>query len=392
MLIKRQYLIVLTALFLAFVFACDNSTDSPVNNSPYPEPVQTNDGWITATLDQVGIRPDSLLSLIDRLSHTQNHLIHSILIVKDFKLVFEEYWPGKDMPADFGPGFAETDFDRDILHYTASVSKSVTSALMGIAIDKGQISGTDESLFSFFPEYNHLKTSENEVITLDKMLSMSSGYYWNEFKYEFSDPRDSHYMMFASNDPLGYLLGREMVSAPGTAFLYNSGDTNLLGEIIRRVSSSNTLIDFAEEYLFSPLEITSYHWNVFPRVNNMAFASGGLFLRPRDMAKIGALYMNNGVWKGARILSPEWIVSSTRKSIDLEGSRSSGYGYQWWLGRFYKDSGTVDYFLALGWGGQYVICIPETDMIIVFTAGAYYDSKPISYTEIIENYILKAVK
>jgi CubicO group peptidase (beta-lactamase class C family) len=381
----------LLLLILAIGVACDFFTGP---DDEYPVPPQTNDGWETASLEDVGMEPDSLLALLDLISNTEDHLIHSILIVKDEKLVFEQYWDGIDLFFDESTPMGEVtrNFDRDALHYMASVSKSFTSALVGIAVDRGLIGGVEDPVFSYFPEHEDLKNDGNAQIALADLLAMRSGFDWNEFEYGFDDPRDSHHQMFAAADPMRFLLGRPLVSTPGTEFLYNSGDTNILGEVVRRSSSSSYLADFAESYLFEPLGIDTYRWTRMTLADEVTFASGGMYLRPRDMAKFGLLYLSGGSWNGRQIVSSAWVDASKEMSIPLVGYRTLyGYGYQFWLGRLpYGDDG-VEYYLAAGWGGQYIYVISEFDMVVVFTAGGYYDTRPISFQGVIENYIFESI-
>jgi CubicO group peptidase (beta-lactamase class C family) len=374
------------------VFLAASACDGSAGPDGYQKPAQTNDGWATASPEQVGMDPQPLLGLLDLVAHTEGHLFHGLLIVRNQRLVLEEYWRGTDLePGTLAP--VERDFDRNTLHYVASVSKSITSALAGIAIDQARLGGVEDSVFSYFPDYAGLQTDDNGGITVRHLLAFSSGYDWNEFVYGFDDPRDSHYQMFATPDPIGYLFARPMVSDPGAEFRYNSGDTNLLGEIVRRTSSSATLVDYADRYLFAPLGITTYEWLRFPRAAGITFASGGVSLRPRDMAKLGAVYLDGGVWNGTRIVSQGWVDASTALSTPLSGTYRSayGYGYNWWLGRSQYRGGTVEYFRASGWGGQEVFVYPQLALIVVFTAGRYYDTSPLRVDDLLEQYILPAI-
>jgi CubicO group peptidase (beta-lactamase class C family) len=355
-------------------------------------PPETGDGWETTTLARVGMDSAPLLALVALLDSTPDHLMHGVVIVRHDRLVFEHYWPGIDLePETLAP--VARDFDRETLHYVASVSKSVTSALVGIALDRGLLGGVDDRLFAYFPDYGSLETAANGPITIEHLLAFSSGYDWNEFEYGFGDPRDSHYQMFHTSDPIGYLLGRPMLATPGTVFRYNSGDTNLMGEIVRRASSSTTLVAFADRYLFQPLDIRTYAWLRFSLADSITFASGGVSLRPRDMAKLGALYLNNGVWRGRRIVSEGWVQASTVMSIPLgpEYGTLYGYGYNWWLGRMAYGDGTVAYYRAAGWGGQDVLAYPELDLVLVFTSGGYDDPRPIGPGQLIRDYIFPAI-
>ena len=239
------------------LWACGSPTESGPAATPttrYEVPEQTSDGWRTASAESTGMALERLEALLARVDGTFNHRIHSLLIVRHGRLVLEEYWPGWDLaPGTRDPIHRE--FDRETLHYVASVSKSITSMLAGIAIEEGAIGSVDDALFSFFPDYAELTDAAKAGVTLRTMLAFSSGLYWNEFEFGFDHPQDSHNQMFGAEDPIRYLLGREMVGQPGAAFLYNSGDTNLVGEIVRRATSSETLMDFLDQRLFGPLGI-----------------------------------------------------------------------------------------------------------------------------------------
>lgn len=376
-------------LILTLCSGCDSSTG---NGNSYPVPEETGDGLSTASLQEVGLDPEPLLALVDLISHTPDHLIHSLLIFKDHRLVIEEYWDGVDLaPATMIP--VEKAFDRETLHYVASVSKSITSLLAGISMDMGMVGGVDDSLFQYFPEDTDLRNAEKAEISIQHLLSFTSGLEWNEFVYDFEDPRDSHYQMFDAEDPIRFLLGRPLTSAPGAHFHYNSGDTNLLGEIVRRASSSSTLLDFAEERLFGPLGIQEYEWLRFGHAPEVVFASGGVFLRPRDMGKLGLLMLGQGMWGGHRVVSQDWVERSTQPAVTFSSPPGAlyGYGFNWWLGRFPLGSGLVDFAVALGWGAQMVYIIPELDMVIVFTGGMYYEEGALDYDELIRSFILPAL-
>jgi CubicO group peptidase (beta-lactamase class C family) len=347
------------ALVLVLPATCDSATGPP---DGYPIPAPTGDGWQTASLESVGMDPGPLQDLVELISNTDNHLIHSILIVKDQRLVFEEYWSGSDMES-ISLNLVEKDFDRETLHYVASVSKSIT------------------------------KNEDNGQLTVEHLLTFSSGYAWNEHEYGFDDPRDSHFRMFNSPDPVRFLLRRPLVLTPGSEFHYNSGDTNLLGEVVRRTSGATNLVEFADRHLFQPLGIDQYQWARFPLADQMTFASGGAFLRHRDMAKLGALYLNGGSWNGVQVVSPQWVDASTEMSTPLVGEYRTlyGYGYNWWLGRSQSGTRKVAYFRASGWGGQNVYVFPELEMVLVFTAGGYYDTRPLNVNDLIEHHIFQAI-
>ncbi len=370
---------------------------SPASGYSYQTPEQVDDGWETASLSDVGIRAGPLVQLMDDLLRREDHYYHSILIVKDGKLVFEEYFSGEDVDFsryDFARA-APVDFDRDTTHCQASVTKSVTSILVGIAIDKGFIQGVDERLISFFPEYADLSDRYKDQITIAHMLAMATGIPWDE-SYPYADPRNDLNRMWHHREPVRAVLEMAVVAEPGTTFLYNSGTTNLLGEIVRRTSGLS-LVDFAEQYLFAPLGITSYQWVGFEHDPEMAFASSGLYLRPRDMAKIGQLVLQEGVWNGRQVVSSEWIKASVEESAPISTQmrqwfHTSGYGYLWWLEEY--PSGSIEAYSARGHGLQFIVVLPKVNMVVVFTGGAWGIAPadtPIHYDDIIEGTILPAV-
>ena len=357
----------------------------------YRVPEETDDGWETASLADLGMDEAPLIEMMSDLSNRNDNHIQSVVIIKDGKLVFEEYFSGEDIDLTSGINFAHKDFDRDTLHCQASATKSVTSILLGIAIDQGLVQGVEEKMLSFYPEHSDLNDTEKGEITLQHMLSMSSGIPWDE-SYPYTDPRNNLNQQFYSEDPIRYLLEQPLTAPPGTQFMYNSGTTNVLGDVVR-ISSGQTLVEFADQQLFTPLGITYFDWVGFPLAPHIAVASSTLYLRPRDMAKIGQLYLQGGVWNGDRIVSQEWVAESTGESIQVPPSEDplpgfvDGYGYQWWRGTF-ANGDTATYFAA-GWGGQFIFVLPELDMVIVFTGG-HFEGGYQGFYGLINDHILAA--
>lgn len=359
---------------------------------PYQVPRETGDGWVTASLKDVGIAEEPIIALLKRLEQQDGQKINSLLIVKNGMLVLETYYPGEDITMNNGLSFTRKEFNRDTLHCLASVSKSVTSVLFGIASDQGLISDLDEKFFDSFPEYSALSMDGKDRVTVRQMLNMTTGFSWNENTYDYSDERNDLNQMYFSPDPIRYMLEKPLIDAPGEVFLYSSGVTNLLGEILNR-KTGIPLAEYAGEQLFSPLGITQYEWLSFPNAPQMAVTSSLLYLRPRDMAKIGQLILNNGIWNGRQIVSEEWIKNSTSESVRLSQDlspvfRETGYGYQWWRGRF--KNGETDVIFAGGWGGQFIFVVPELDMVIVLT-GSDYNGNYANVLDIVNRYILAPI-
>ncbi|MHC4076025.1 MAG: serine hydrolase domain-containing protein [Planctomycetota bacterium] len=377
------FLFIILVVLLVFAF---NKTKPYV----YQMSEHTDDGIQTASLGQVGIDANTLSKAIDRINNKTYKNIHSILIIRDGKLVFEEYFSGR-VYKHYAPNHHGklVHFDRDTIHYLASVTKSFTSALVGIAIDQGYIKDVNERIFSYFPEYSHLKDDNKDKITIKHLLTMSSGFQWNEKEYKYSDGRNDVIRLLFVPDPIEYILTKRVIYEPGTRWYYSGGDVNLLAEIIKRASGL-PMEDFAEKYLFGPLEITQFKWYFIN--SNLVSASGGLNLRPRDMAKFGLLYLQDGRWNGKQIISKEWIEESTQKHIDIDhGShkKSHKYGYQWRLKTYHVNSRPLKAVIKKGWGGQAVVLFPELNLLIVFTGGNYVSRDPSN--EIVARYILPAV-
>lgn len=350
----------------------------------YFQPDDTGDGWPVGHLNEVGIDPEPLVDVANRIRQQDIPEVHSIVIVKDGKLVFETYGPG----TSFVDGvFAPAEFNRERIHNLASSTKSVASALVGIAVYQGFIANDQVPLFDFFPDYADLRTEAKAAIKLRDVLNMSSGLQWDEVTCSYFDLCNDIRALWDQSDPVRYILAKDVEAAPGTKFVYNGGGTNLLGEVVRR-TSGRSVVEFANEFLFGPLGITDYSWRHL--ANNVTYTSGDMRLRPRDMAKFGALYANGGVWEGQRILSEEW-VKQTQHGVHLVGIGWT-YGYQWWTHTYiaHQTGRAFSTFSTRGWGGQEIIVFPDENMVIVFTGGNYNSPVPINH--ILTSYILPAVQ
>jgi CubicO group peptidase (beta-lactamase class C family) len=331
-------------------------------------PVARNDGLPVASLHEDKlIDRDALCQMADRLVASAAN-IHSVLVARGGKLVFERYFSGSDeIPGRFfGPRVENISFDADTLHNIKSASKSVASLVVGIAIDRGLIRSINEPVFSFFPELSDLRSPEKDRILLSHVLTMSIGLRWVEATPATGDDNDEVRMHTAS-DPCRYVLGLPVTAPAGQEFFYNTGALTLLSAIMRK-ATGHPLDEFARENLFEPLGITGSEWS---RVRGDTDAGGGLRLRPRDMAKIGLLVLAGGQWNGRQIVPKAWIETST--TLKLKATDNQSYGYLWWLGRSRFNGRMVDWVGALGRGGQSIRIVPELDLVLAVTAGYYQD-------------------
>jgi len=387
---KYKSLLLLLLLLGYFFFACeeDSSTNPPDGNYNYTVPEETGDGWETASLNSVGINTLVMESLVNKIINNSYTEVHSVVIIKNDKLVFEEYFPGHDFLYN-GQNFHGDyiDFDRDTRHDTHSVTKSFTSALAGIAIDKGFIQSINDKIFDYFPDYAYLINQQKEKITVKHLLTMSSGFQWNEWDVSISQSNHDIIRLIFSADPAYYVLNKPVVTEPGTAFYYNGGTVDLLGQIVKRASSME-VENFSHTYLFGQLGITNYNWQTMYG-SGVTCCHGDVYITPRDMAKFGYLYLKKGILNGTRIISEEWVNNSFQNHITPPVNWAYGYGYLWWLKRYYTGSRFYYSVNAEGWGGQQIIVIPSEDMVVVFTGANYVSDLPND--EMMSNYILPAL-
>jgi CubicO group peptidase (beta-lactamase class C family) len=391
--IRARWLTVVTAVVL--LTACD-LTD-PHGEPPagevagvrYP-PAEIGDGWRTGLLVDAGLDAVAIERLIRRLEENGDHLVHGIVIVRHGILVLEAYFPGHAHPT---VGESPVAFGRDTLHNMSSVTKSFTSALLGIAVHRGIIDSITQPVADFFPEFPWLRAGDKAALTLEHLVTMSSGLEWDQLSYATLDPRNDIAVFQRAPNPWEEYLGRPLITYPGSVFLYSEGSINILGEVIRRASGLR-LDEFAARHLFDPLDVADHGWSLIRPELEFVWASGDLRVTPRTMAKLGQLYLDGGVWDGKRILPEEWIEDSidpvfTFSRPDLTWSDREGYGYAWWLTGGVWGVGS---YAAAGWGHQWIAVLPEFDMVVVFTGGAYDALPPTTFYDIMVEGIRPAIR
>jgi CubicO group peptidase (beta-lactamase class C family) len=332
------------ALMLSMaVLVVASCTPSDLGHFPQDfEAYWPTDGWRTASPEAMGMDSD-LLRAAQRQIEERDYLVDSITVVRNGYVVFDTYFPP---------------FESGTKHVIHSCTKSIMSTLIGIAIDEGYIEDVSETLVGFFPdrEIENLDPAK-ESITLGHLLSMSSGL----------DCQDSYLYnwrglerMRSTNDWTQYALDLPAVREPGATFDYCNGGSFLLSAILQQATGMDSL-EFAEQHLFGPLGISDVAWRTDPQ--GVYVGWGDMRLRPHDMAKIGYLVLNQGMWDGEQIVSAEWVHKATQEQI-AAGTLSDGYGYQWWV----DGNG---YYMALGYGAQFIFVIPDLDLVVVFTSSLF---------------------
>jgi CubicO group peptidase (beta-lactamase class C family) len=313
-------------------------------------PEQLDDGWETARASAEGIDVAHIADMMDEIYSGGYEFMHALLVARHGKLVLEEYFNG---------------FERDSLQHVQSTTKSFTSALVGIAIDRGEIGGVNDPMVDYLPEYAYLSDEEKERITIQHCLMMAAGLEWNEVSVPTYDPSNDNIRGHMVSDYVAYFLGKPLVAEPGTVWYYNSGCPLTMGAILKNATGTPA-DDYAEEYLFGPLGVAPAVW---PSINSGKHVGthGSLYVRGRDMAKFGQLFLQEGVWDGEQVISTGWVAESTQPRLTVSGGVR--YGYLWW----FEEMSGYDVPYTSGYGGQHIFVVPEFDTVIV-TAADYSDS------------------
>lgn len=379
-----RILILITSIAFVLTSAC-----TPGNSvaETYQQPTQTDDGLLVGTLEDVNLDTTVIESAVAEIQNGKYGEVHSFLIYKDGRLVFEKYFPGHDYLWE-GPNFHGdwVRWDIDARHNIHSAGKSVTSACIGIAIDRSYIESVDQSIFNYLPGYQHLKAGGKGQITIEHLLTMTSGLEWDEWGSSYADAENDVIALWVDcDDPVRCILEKPLVSQPGTDFNYSGGNMILLGEILRNASGMD-IEAFAGEYLFKPLGIATPEWR-WIEGSDVVYAGGDQKLTPREMLKFGVLFLHVGVWNGKQIIPKEWVEHSETPYPGPENSWINhflrpippgdstfgprGYAYTWWTHEFSHEGKEISAFWAFGWGGQKIVIFPEQNTVVVFTGGNY---------------------
>ena len=360
--------------------------------------IQSACGWKHAESQtaEAGLDEGILLEAVEQIQNGRFGEIHSLLIYKNDMLAFEQYFEGHGFQWD-APGFYGDyiSWDKELPHAVHSVTKSITSLCIGMAVEQGFIKDIRQSIFDYLPEHSHLRTPGKDGITIEHLLTMTSGLEWIEWGISYHSPENPIIgIWYSDKDPVSFILEGELRHAPGTRYAYYGGNQILLGEILRNASGM-PIDSFSQAYLFDPLGIEDATW-ASRFENGVIEAAGGLRMRPRDMLKIGVLMLQGGRWEGRQIIPESWIGLSARpyggnSSIRIPGEDWGrvGYAFGWWTRAIRVQAEASELYFALGWGGQKIIVLPGLDMVVVFT-GANYTSK-VEEFRILEKFILPAI-
>lgn len=336
-------------------------------------PPALNDGWVTASPTAVGLDPGRLAAMTAAIRAREYGNIHAVVIERDGKLVYEQYFEGEDR--SWGARLGHVRFGRASLHDLRSVTKSVVSTLVGIAIHRGDIPSVDTPLYELLPDYAHLLEGDKRAITLRHVLTMSAGLDWDEWDVSYDDPENDERQLYEAPDPIAFTLQRALVAEPGSTHNYSGGLTQLLAAVVEEATGQG-IEEFAQEALFAPLFIYDVIWRT--EDGRTPAAASGLRLRARDLAKLGSVFLGGGNWNGHQIVSEAWVNESLQSHLPVtqvgappEFVSHIGYGYQWWRLHYRLGDRIIEAPSAVGNGNQRIIIIPELQLAVTVFAGEY---------------------
>jgi len=342
----------LSLVFILFVSCSCGSSDSFKNISPdeyvYSQPIDLLDGVKTGDLVSQGFDTEKTSEIARDVLEDYFREVNGVLIYRNDYLVFEEYFNG---------------FNQDTKNDIRSATKSITGLLVGIAIDKGFLSGVDQRVFELFSQYEDFDNWDpaKEEITVAHLLTMSSGLACD---YDKVTSSGEQVLVYDVDDWVKLFLDAPVRANPGEVFAYCSAGIVALGEIIRIVSGM-TVEEFSQKYLFSPLGISNYRWELTGA--GQVDTAGHIRFTARDMLKIGKLFLQNGKWDEKQIVSGEWIAQMREPAFD-------DYGYTWWRS---GSTGEGDFYLiyhASGNGGNRIFVVPRHELVVVVSASNYNSS------------------
>jgi CubicO group peptidase (beta-lactamase class C family) len=322
------------------------------------------EGWQVSTPAAQNISKTRLNEMVAHIEE-EGFAIDSILIVRNGYIVFEQY--------------LNPEYNQSTLHPIFSCTKSLLSALTGIAIEKGYIESVDQKILDFFPNQTFANPDpRKEKIKIKHLLTMTSGLDWHELNVSYDDPINSFAQLVNSLNWVQYVLDRPMVADPGEIWNYNTGDFHLLSALLQNATGLPTG-NFTADSLATPLGVTDAFWQIDPQ--GIYFGGSGLELTPRSMAKFGFLYLNNGTWDNQQLIPKDWVVSSTSSYFSIDAT--TDYCNGWWR------KPNLHTYYASGYAGQLIFVVPRYDLVVVFTS---FEETHWPYNDLLEQYILTSVQ
>lgn len=374
------------------------------------QPVLAQTAWPAAqwpTADPVAVSMDgAALSAFDAaIAAGRYGLVDGLLVIRHGKVVLDRAYrhnydsingPSARVPGAlngldpsgqynyFNPWWHPT-YRRGELHSLQSVTKTVTSVIIGTAVARGEFPSLDTPVLAFFDSSRVANVDDRKRrMTIRHLLTMTAGLDWNE-DLPYEDPNNSCIIMEASFDWVDYVINRPMAQEPGARFRYNSGASQLLSHIFR-VATGRDIEEYAAQSLFAPLGINAWFWKRTP--TGLPDTEGGLYLSRQDLARVAYLFAREGRWNDRIIVTPEWVRESVAPSITV--AQGLKYGYKWWLVPYGPADPRVAWS-GSGFGGQFPLIFPDYDVVVVVTGWNIRAGGPGLSWRVIIDRILAAV-
>lgn len=363
---KKLFIALFLILLIAGTVICiinftSNKEDQNTLNQTNGQEYWPTGSWRTSTPDEQGMDSGILADMLNSVKESGKS-VNSISIIRNGYLVNETY---------FYP------YKKGLKHFLNSGTKSVTSALVGMTVGEGRIKSVDDKVLNYFPGMDIANNDQRKQdLSIRNLLTMTTGLDW-----DFTTNTSTNQMMQSPNWTQ-FVLDQPMKEEPGKTFLYCNGASHLLSAIVQK-TTGKSLAELAKEK-FRLLGIKDMYWASSPE--NVTSGYAGLYLQPNDAAKLGYLYLNKGNWNGKQLIPEKWVEESTKMQVKADWNPIfPGYGYMWWINRFGG-------YAALGYGGDYIFVVPELDLVVVFTGGIYNTNELFYPGELMEKYIVPAVK
>ena len=345
------------------------------SSAPLQVPAPAGEQWTLVAPNEVGMDAGLLNRSVSELPDPSSHGLASMLVLRRGKPVLERYWNG---------------YDKDTAHDLRSATKSITSLLVGIALDNQVLSSVNAPISDYLSNAYPGAPALKRDITLEHLLTMSSGLACNDWN---DDSPGNENKMYKQSDWVQFILSLDSTYVPGLVNQYCTGGPVTLGRIMVE-AGKQPIPSFAATKLFGPLGIasTSLQWADYSN-HTQTDTGGHIRMRPRDMSKIGQLVLQGGQWNGQQVISNAWVTRSTSRhgAFSRVGARG-GYGYLWWLSKENYKTGQVDVIRADGNGGQYIFIVPALDLVAVFTGENYDSDKANLPFQLLTTYVLAAVQ
>ena len=352
----KRWIAAVLAAGLCMMTACSGGGEEAVSSSQASSPAPEAAGDSAGQEEAAPPEPEAFVWQVDS---PENHnmdpavfdqlhaaldagQVYAMLTVKDRVIIDEYYQDG---------------YGEDSVYPLHSASKSFTGALFGIALEEGYFDSVDDPLYEYLPQVLEEEDTRKQQITLRHLLTQTSGLEWYEWGGSYSNWNEFQ----SAPNWVDYILGRSLVAEPGTLFNYSTGNTPLIAAALEAATGMSEL-EYGREKLFDPMGMESVTWHTDPQ--GVTDGGNGIAMTVRDAARFGQLFLQNGEWQGQQLVPAQWVEASTTAQNSGAGDGTGSYGYQWWIRNF----GGIDTYYAFGAWGQYIIVVPELDLVTVIAS------------------------